>query len=125
MDFQKRLRELREGQRYSQAELAERIGLSQSQIGQMEIGKRMPSIETAILLSDFFGVSLDYLFGDAPTRDGYRVDENGFKIKTPPELEDVGVESVVKTDNLPFTPEQVQEIQKMLNDHLRELEKKG
>lgn len=125
MEFQKRLRELREELGLSQSEMGERLGLSQSQVGNMELGKRMPSIEVAIQLSEFFCVSLDYLFGNAPTRAGYKVDENGFKIKTPPELESVGVERVVQTGDMPFTPEQVAEIQKMLNDHLRELEKKG
>lgn len=58
MDFQKRLRELREEAGISQTELGRKLGLSQSQVGNMEIGKRMPSIEVAVQLSEFFHVSL-------------------------------------------------------------------
>ena len=101
------------------------MGVSSATVSMWEIDLRMPSIDLAIKLSEYFGVSLDYLFCDAPMRERIPVDENGFKIKTPPELESVGVERVVQTGDMPFTPEQVAEIQKMLNDHLRELEKKG
>ena len=125
MIFSQRLKELREEKELSQAQLAIEFGVAQTTIASWELGKREPNIDMVIAISDFFRVSIDYLLGTTSNRAGFKVDENGFKIKTPAELADVGVESVVKTDNIPFTPEQVAEIQKMLNDHLRELENKG
>ena len=40
---------------------AEAVGLTVSAVSKIEIGDRIPSIDTFVLLSDFFGVSLDYL----------------------------------------------------------------
>ncbi|MBR6358570.1 MAG: relaxase/mobilization nuclease domain-containing protein [Lachnospiraceae bacterium] len=37
------------------------VGLTVSTVSKIEIGDRVPSIDTFVLLSDFFGVSLDYL----------------------------------------------------------------
>lgn len=118
MVFPQLLKELREEKGLSQAQLAIEFGVAQTTIASWELGKREPNIDMIIAISDFFHVSIDYLLGRSSAR-------NGHKTKTPPELESVGVERVVQTGDMPFTPEQVAEIQKMLNDHLRELEKKG
>ena len=47
----------------SQSELARRTGLSRSAISLLEKGDREPTLKTAILLSDAFGVSLDVFAG--------------------------------------------------------------
>lgn len=53
------------------SEVAERIGSTSLVYGRYERGERVPSIETAKIIADALGVSLDYLTGAAPeaTRD--------------------------------------------------------
>ena len=57
------LKSLRENAGYSQAAFARKIGVAQSTVGNWESGSREPNIETLNKLSDFFGVSVDYLLG--------------------------------------------------------------
>nr|WP_306420487.1 transcriptional regulator [Bacillus licheniformis] len=42
-------------------EVAEQLGLSRTAYANYEYGKREPNLETLIKLSDYYGVSLDYL----------------------------------------------------------------
>lgn len=60
---QNRLRQERIHAGYSQKKLAELTGLDDSLIGKIEIGLRKPDIETVGTLAEFFGVSVDWLFG--------------------------------------------------------------
>ena len=60
--FGERLRELRKQRKLTIDALALRTGVSKSTIGRIEKGASV-STEYALLLSDFFGVSLDFLFG--------------------------------------------------------------
>lgn len=46
----------------SQRELAERVGISTGQIGQIETGARIPNVVTAKKIADELGVKLDELF---------------------------------------------------------------
>ena len=57
----KRLRDLREAKGMSQAELAEELGVHQSTITSLELGRYEPRLLTAICLADVLGVTLDYL----------------------------------------------------------------
>lgn len=61
--FPRRLRALREKRRISRRVLSELCGLSRSAISRYERGERMPAIDDAVQIADFFGVSLDYLMG--------------------------------------------------------------
>lgn len=63
MEFKERLKELRKKRGYSQAQLAEKLGLSKSTIGAYETGDIKPSIEALNLIADFFNVDIDYLLG--------------------------------------------------------------
>src|SRR5262245_6193124 len=54
--FGGRLRELREGKGWTQAELAERAGLTREGIAQLETGRRKPAWETVIVVSEALGV---------------------------------------------------------------------
>jgi transcriptional regulator with XRE-family HTH domain len=63
MKVGERLREAREEKGISQAKLAEEIGVDKSFIGHIEIGKSSISVETLILLADYFNVTTDYLLG--------------------------------------------------------------
>ena len=56
-----RIKALRKGNGLTQEGFAEAVGLTVSAVSKIEIGDRVPSIDTFVLFSDFFGVSLDYL----------------------------------------------------------------
>ena len=58
-----KIREIRKRCGLTQKELAEGIGSSESAISQYENGKRQPDYETLLKISDYFGVSVDYLLG--------------------------------------------------------------
>lgn len=45
----------------SQAELAARMGISASAVGMYEQGRREPSVDALVMLSEIFRVSTDYL----------------------------------------------------------------
>lgn len=69
MRFSQRLKDLREDNDKSQAEIAEIIGTTQSYYAQYENGKRVMPLERALILAKYYSVSLDYLTGisDIPT----------------------------------------------------------
>lgn len=56
-----RCRACRKKKRWTQAELAERIGLSVNQISNIENGKTTIPTDTLLKLADAFEVSIDYL----------------------------------------------------------------
>lgn len=64
----KRLRSLREENNLSQIELSKRLGIGNVTLSQYETGARNPDNETLIAISDFFGVSTDYLLGKTDLR---------------------------------------------------------
>lgn len=59
----KRLKELREGRRIYQRELAETLGMSFRGYQNYETGQSEPRLVTLIAIADYFGVSIDYLVG--------------------------------------------------------------
>lgn len=61
--FAERLKELREERGLSQNQLAKLTSLSQSSIGYWEQKLRTPTIDSIIILVNFFGVTSDYLIG--------------------------------------------------------------
>ena len=61
--FGQRIRALRTKCAVPQAALAELLQVSCVQISDMERGKKATSLERLVLLSDYFGVSTDYLLG--------------------------------------------------------------
>ena len=54
---------LRKEKGLSQDDLAKAVGLTHTAIGLWEQGKRVPNLDSVIALSNFFGVSLDYIAG--------------------------------------------------------------
>lgn len=58
-----RIRQLRKNHGLSQAQVAAELKVHQTAVSQWETGRTDPDIESARALSDFFGVSLDYLLG--------------------------------------------------------------
>ena len=61
--FPDRLRKLREKRGLSRRIVADLCGISKSALCRFERGERIPDLETAAVLADFFFVSLDYLAG--------------------------------------------------------------
>ena len=57
----KQIESLRRRNGWSQTELARRLNISASAVGMYEQGRREPSIEILVALSEEFGVSIDYL----------------------------------------------------------------
>lgn len=61
--FRQRLQMLREKKRISRKVLSELCGLASDSIRRYERGEREPSMESLVLIADFFEVSVDYLLG--------------------------------------------------------------
>ena len=61
MDFNKRLYTLRIKNGLKQSDLAKALNVGKSTISAYEKDKAKPSVDTAILIADYFDVSLDYL----------------------------------------------------------------
>lgn len=62
-NFQNIFKRLRMSSGLTQAEFAEKIGISRSTIGMYETGAREPDFETLEAIADFFNVDIDYLLG--------------------------------------------------------------
>ncbi|MEA4994796.1 MAG: helix-turn-helix transcriptional regulator [Oscillibacter sp.] len=58
-----RLKDLREGRRIYQREMAEMLGLSMRGYQSYETNTSEPKLETLVFLADYFNVSVDYLLG--------------------------------------------------------------
>lgn len=88
------LKRLRKERGLTQVELAEKLNLSQSTIASWENGKRRPDLDLLPIIADFFGVSVDEIYGQEPHEQ-----------PPPPALDDALVDLLV---NLP--PNQVQRV---------------
>lgn len=69
MDYQRRLRDLREDHDKTQREIAQVIGTSQTMYARYERGANELPIRHLIRLADYYQVSTDYILGrtDQPT----------------------------------------------------------
>ncbi|MCM1216837.1 MAG: helix-turn-helix domain-containing protein [Lachnospiraceae bacterium] len=61
MNIADRIQRLRKGKGISQEELADQLGVSRQAISKWESEQSSPDIEKVIIMSDFFGVTTDYL----------------------------------------------------------------
>ena len=66
----KRLKELRNGIKISQAKLAPKLGVAQSLIARYETGEHMPPVEFLVKVADYYDVSMDFLVGRANSPQG-------------------------------------------------------
>ena len=57
-----RLRELRAGREWSQADLAERLGVSRQTVNAIETGKYDPSLPLAFEIARVFGLTIEQVF---------------------------------------------------------------
>ncbi len=63
MEFSYRLKELREDSDLSQAALAQALGMYKTTYARYEQGQRDLPLQTAILIADYYRISLDELAG--------------------------------------------------------------
>ena len=63
MTIQQRIRDLREDADKTQTEVARYLGTTAQYYGQYEKGEREMPVSRAIMLADYYHVSLDYLAG--------------------------------------------------------------
>lgn len=61
VDFSQRLRQLRKDKHLTQAQVAQRIGVTTSMVSSYETDIRLPSYEVMVRIADVFGVTVDYL----------------------------------------------------------------
>ena len=61
--FGKNIRRLRNERNWSQAKLAAKLGVSDSQVAHYESEDRLPSLPVVVKASHVFGVTTDYLLG--------------------------------------------------------------
>ena len=66
--FGKNIRQLRNSRNWSQKQLADKLGISDSQVAHYETEDRLPSLQVIIDASRVFGVTTDYLLGLSPER---------------------------------------------------------
>lgn len=63
VDFSQRLKKLRTDKHLTQAQVAQRVGVTASMVSSYETDIRLPSYDVMIRLADLFGVTVDYLLG--------------------------------------------------------------
>lgn len=99
-----KLKGLREELNLSQREVARRINLDNSYIAKIEKGK-MPSLETLKKICNFYGISIQSLFGD--------------KVEVPNGLKKLGVEWIAFAESMKdknLTPEQVKKMVEIITE---------
>lgn len=67
MNFGTILKKLRKDYKYTQEQLADRLGVANSTVSMYERGERFPDYEMMIAISDIFNVDMNVLYGKKPT----------------------------------------------------------
>jgi len=62
-NLSERLLKAREMSKFTQTEVSKETGLNRNNISRYETGDREPDVETIGVLAEFYGVSIDWLFG--------------------------------------------------------------
>lgn len=111
-----RLRELRIEKDLLQSDIAKVINKSERTVGFYETGDRDMGTETLALLSDFFGVTIDYLLGKSDIRNPENINSDKINI------------GLSTKDYTPPTEEQQNKIEEfarfVLKDNLKKKEDK-
>lgn len=77
-----RIREVRIMKNYTQQQLAERAGIGQMYLGEIERGTKMPSLKSFIRIIETLGISADYVLRDElSSGEQYIYDEITQKLK--------------------------------------------
>ncbi len=78
MAFPEKLKRLRTELNLTQKDFADKLGVSQSSVNYWEKGQRVPSIEAAARIADFFGITIESLLDS----DDRLVRQNPFNMLT-------------------------------------------
>lgn len=73
--FSDRIVNLRKLNRWSQVELATKMGITRSALSMYELGQREPDFETLESFADWFNVDIDYLLGKNDKLPEYTLEE--------------------------------------------------
>lgn len=107
-DFGKRLRKLRLGKDLSQGDLAAQLGVVPSSVGKYErVADSFPSVEILIKISDFFGVTLDYLLKGTESAPSVENNISG-QLSNSPFIQANHGGMVINGENKPLSPEAVE-----------------
>ena len=68
MLLSEKIMSLRKRNGWSQEELAQQLGVSRQSVSKWESMASMPDIQKIMAMSEFFGVSTDYLLKDVPSK---------------------------------------------------------
>lgn len=66
--FCQRLRQLRQSHNLTAEQLGKEFNVSKQTVSRWELGDRLPPLDVATALADYFKVSLDYLAGRSTTQ---------------------------------------------------------
>lgn len=75
MELSEKLKELRLEQKYTQQEIADKLGIIVESYRKYELGKRQPGKKSLEKLARVFDVSVSYLLGETNIRDTYEIVE--------------------------------------------------
>lgn len=75
MKLENILKDLRKENKYTQEDIAKKIGITKSAYGYYEQGKTVPDAHTLSKLASIFGVSTDYLLGRTDLKHNLSKDE--------------------------------------------------
>lgn len=104
-DLKDRLRELRKKHKFTQKDLGDFIGISESAYGFYEQGRNEPSLETVRKLADKYNVSVAYIMGETD-KPYFGIEKNGQMY--------IDVDKL--TDDKPKKYDPLNEINKMLDE---------
>ncbi len=93
--FGDKLRAVREKKKMTMKDVAEKAGVSESLISQIETNKVSPAIETLLTISEILDIDLEYLFSDLKKK--RKVNLVRFEMRNKIILENVTYEQLVKT----------------------------
>lgn len=83
INFGIKLQVLRKDKRLSQEALAEQLGVSRQAVSKWERGEGYPEMDTIIMISNLFGVTLDYLMKDNDDEElSVSIEEGGIVLST-------------------------------------------
>jgi transcriptional regulator with XRE-family HTH domain len=107
-EFGERLRKLRNGRDMSQGDLAAHLGVVPSSVGKYErTPNSFPSVEVLIKLSDFFGVTIDYLLKGTETAPSVENNISG-QLSNSPFIQANHGGMVINGENKSLSPEAVE-----------------
>lgn len=99
MEFQDRLKNLRKDNKYTQGDVASKLGVSQSAVYNWERGIRKPKIEQLLLLAQLFNVTVEDLLGDSEIKSSDKNGKSKIVIKKNGQIKTFDISKVVEAIN--------------------------